>query len=91
MNWLVHYISHDTYNQISTARGFMNENNLVGLPLGILKRMEIPRFMKGLVKSITASLAKFMVKAPMAISACPAMSSGKDFRKKLRIYQGLIS
>ena len=88
---MVHYISHDTYNQISTARGFMNENNLVGLPLGILKRMEIPRFMKGLVKSITASLAKFMVKAPMAISAWPAMSSGKDFRKKLRIYQGLIS
>ena len=64
-----------TYNQISTANGFMNENSLVGFPLGILKRMDMPRFMKGLVKSITASLAKFIVKAPMAISAVPSISS----------------
>ena len=69
----------------------MNENNLVGLPLGILKRMEIPRFMKGLVKSITASLAKFMVKAPMAISACPAMSSGKDFKKSFKYISRSLS
>lgn len=36
-----------TYSQISTARGFMNEKSLVGLPLGILYKMEMPRFMKG--------------------------------------------
>ena len=61
--------------QISTARGFMKEKSLVGFPLGILKRMEMPRFMKGLVKSMTASLAKLMVMAPTARSALPSTSS----------------
>jgi hypothetical protein len=41
-----------------------------------LKRMEMPRFMKGLVKSMTASRAKLMVMAPRATSAFPSMSSG---------------
>ena len=36
-----------TYSQISMARGFMKLKSLVGFPLGILKRMEMPRFMKG--------------------------------------------
>ena len=47
----------DTYSQISTANGFMNEKSLVGFPLGILKRIDIPRFINGFVKSITASRA----------------------------------
>ena len=47
----------DTYSQISTAKGFMKEKSLVGFPLGILKRIDIPRFMNGFVKSITASRA----------------------------------
>ena len=62
----------------------MNENSLVGFPLGILKRIEIPRFMKGFVKSITASLAKLIVKAPMAISAVPSISS-ENSRKIERV------
>ena len=61
--------------QISTARGFMKEKSLVGLPLGILKRMEMPRFMKGFVKSMTFSLPKLMVMAPTAKSALPSISS----------------
>ena len=65
-------------NQISTARGFMNEKSLVGFPLGILKRMEMPRFMKGLVKSMTASRAKLMVMAPTARSALPSSSSESE-------------
>ena len=36
-----------TYSQISIARGFIKLNSLVGFPLGILNRMEIPRFIKG--------------------------------------------
>ena len=66
-----------TYNQISTANGFIKENSRVGFPLGILNRIEIPKFMKGLVKSITASRAKFIVIAPIAKSAVPSMSSVK--------------
>ena len=65
----------NTYNQISTASGFMKENNRVGFPLGILKRIEIPRFMKGFVKSMTSSLAKFIVMAPIAMSALPSINS----------------
>ena len=53
----------------------MNEKSLVGFPLGTLKRMEMPRFMKGFVKSMTASRAKLMVMAPSAISALPSISS----------------
>ena len=53
----------------------MKEKSLVGFPLGILKRMEMPRFMKGLVKSMTASLAKLMVMAPTARSALPSTNS----------------
>ena len=41
-----------TYSQISTAKGFMKENSRVGFPLGILNKIEIPKFIKGLVKSI---------------------------------------
>ncbi len=54
----------------------MNEKSLVGFPEGTLKSMEMPRFMKGLVKSMTASRAKLMVMAPRATSAFPSMSSG---------------
>lgn len=56
----------------------MNENNLVGFPLGTLNKIEIPRFMKGLVKSMTASRAKLIVIAPTATSAVPSISSGKQ-------------
>ena len=45
-----------TYSQISTAKGFINEKSLVGFPLGILNKIDIPKFMNGLVKSITCSL-----------------------------------
>ena len=45
------------HSQISTASGFMKEKSLVGFPDGILSRMEMPRFMKGLVKSMICSLA----------------------------------
>ena len=65
----------NTYSQISTAKGFMKENSLVGFPLGILNKIEIPKFMKGLVKSMTASRAKFMVRAPTAKSAFPPINS----------------
>ena len=57
----------------------------MGFPLGILNKIEIPRFIKGFVKSITASLAKFMVKAPMAISAVPSINSVKMTAVKLTI------
>jgi len=53
----------------------MKENNLVGFPLGTLKRIEIPKFINGLVKSITASLAKLIVIAPTATSAVPSINS----------------
>ena len=53
----------------------MKEKSLVGFPLGTLKRMEMPRFMKGFVKSMTASRAKLMVMAPSAMSALPSISS----------------
>ena len=76
--------SNGTHSQISTARGFMNEKSLVGFPLGILNKMEMPKFMKGFVKSMTASLAKLMVKAPIAMSAVPAMSSAME--KNIMIY-----
>jgi hypothetical protein len=36
-----------TYSHISMASGFMKLKSLVGFPLGILKRIEMPRFMKG--------------------------------------------
>jgi 1-acyl-sn-glycerol-3-phosphate acyltransferase len=67
-----------TYSQISTASGFMKEKSLVGFPLGTLKRIEIPRFMKGFVKSITASRAKLIAIAPTATSAVPSISSEKN-------------
>ena len=53
----------------------MKENSRVGFPLGILNKIEIPKFMKGLVKSMTASRAKFMVRAPTAKSAFPPINS----------------
>ena len=56
----------------------MNEKSLVGFPLGILKRMLMPRFMKGFVKSMTASRAKLMVMAPTARSALPSSSSESE-------------
>ena len=64
-----------TYSQISTANGFMKLNSRVGLPLGILNNIEIPRFMNGFVKSITDSRAKLMVIAPTAMSAFRSISS----------------
>jgi len=67
----------------------MNENNLVGFPLGTLNKIEIPRFINGFVKSMTASLAKFMVMAPTATSAVPSISSGsviKTFRTEKSTY-----
>ena len=57
--WITNVLSgknYYTYSQISTAKGFMKENSLVGFPLGILNKIEIPKFMKGLVKSMTCSL-----------------------------------
>ena len=61
----------------------MNENSLVGFPLGILNKIEMPRFIKGLVKSMTASLAKLMVIAPTAISAVPSINSiNRSYRIK---------
>ena len=68
----------------------MKENNLVGLPLGILKRMEMPKFMNGLVKSMTASLAKLMVNAPMAKSAVPAINSVKNINHDTMTDMSLI-
>jgi hypothetical protein len=53
----------------------MKEKSLVGFPLGILNRIEMPKFINGLVKSMTASLAKLIVMAPIAMSALPPMSS----------------
>ena len=44
------------YSHISSARGFMKLNSSAGSTSGFLKRMEIPRFIKGFVKSITFSL-----------------------------------
>ncbi len=55
----------------------MKEKRRVGFPLGILNKIEIPRFINGLVKSITASRAKLIVIAPMAMSAVPPISSVK--------------
>ena len=46
-----------TYNQMSTASGLIKENNLVGALVGIFNSIPIPRFIKGLVKSITFSRA----------------------------------
>ena len=63
------------YSQISTARGFMKLKSRVGFPLGILNNIEIPRFMKGFVKSITDSRAKLMVIAPTAMSALRSINS----------------
>ena len=68
-------VSGKSYSKISTASGFMKENNLVGFPLGTLKRIEMPRFMNGFVKSMTASRAKLMVIAPNAMSAFPSINS----------------
>ena len=61
----------------------MKEKSLVGFPLGILKRMEMPRFIKGFVKSMTASLAKLMVMAPTARSAVPSSSSESERTNEL--------
>ena len=72
-----------TYSQISTANGFMKLNSRVGLPLGILNRIEIPRFIKGFVKSITDSRAKLMVIAPTAMSAFRSISSWKFAGSKM--------
>ena len=49
-----------TYSQISTAKGFMKENSRVGFPLGILNKIEIPKFIKGLVKSIEKNSSMFV-------------------------------
>lgn len=53
----------------------MKLKSLVGFPLGILNRIEIPRFMNGFVKSMTDSRAKLMVSAPIAMSALRSISS----------------
>lgn len=63
----------------------MNENNLVGFPLGTLNKIEIPRFMKGLVKSMTASRAKFIVIAPTATSAVPSINSERQTHRFISI------
>ena len=45
------------YIQISRAKGFMKLNSSVSGSAGALNKIEMPKFMKGLVKSMTVSLA----------------------------------
>lgn len=58
-----------TYIHTSIEKGERKENSVVTLVVGFLKRMLIPVFMKGIVKSTASSRDDVMVRSTMAMSA----------------------